>query len=102
MSREESAERSEAGSLLVFGCLSHEKVTFLTGKVRVTHRRSRPHDFRSLSAQLAYAPSQKFLQAQDDALFGVWSKTNVLFCGTSRAPSPTEVGANIVFFANLI
>ena len=28
MNREESAERSEAGSLLVFGCLSYEKVTF--------------------------------------------------------------------------
>ena len=39
--------------------------------------------------------------AQDDALFGVWSEANVLFCGTSRAPSPTEIGANIVLPTNL-
>ena len=101
MSREESAEHSGAGSLLVFACLFCVKVTFLTGKIRVSHRRSRPHDVRSLSAQLAYAPSQKVRQAQDDALFGILSKANVLFYGTSRAPSPTEIGANTVFLANL-
>ena len=46
-------------------------------------------------------PERRVRQTQDDTLFGVWSKANVLFYGTSRAPSPTEVDANIVLPTNL-
>ena len=89
--------------------LSCQKSYFFIGKTTENQQRSCSATLRTfLSAHPVRLTESSTpvvtlcVTPQDDALFGVWSIANVLFCGTSRAPSPTEIGANIVLSVNLI